>query len=850
MTATSLRNSYPWRNALRVVRQNKKMTIVSCILYLLGLPMSVAAVMLEAIVDSHASAKDYIPLGGASFALYSGLGSMFLTAAVFLGMFAAINSFTETHKKSKVDMLYALPLTGKQRFFSDYLGGCLVYIVPYLISAVLGGGILLVLSGFIDFGTTVMSDTPSWGAFIAEFGKLYVLGTLGLFFLMLLYYTLSTLVTVCCGTLFESIYTNILLNFLIPGTVALVLAVIANEVSLEFEYIWDIIGYMSPIGGLIYLVFLLTTNIGGGYTSTYKFAATQTQTHAMLPSYIRWSIIILVLTALLLVLAWQLYVRRKAEDVGKPFIYTFIYYVMLTLGTIAILCLMEVEVIGPAILFSAIVYFVMEVIRRRGFKRFWVSVITYIATVAVSVGCFFAITLTGCFGRVNYVPAAIGISSVKLEFDTMDQHTSLSYDLEYTDREVISAVTDLHREILRTEKDFKQNPQTDALLEKRYAELVYNGNMNLYDGEMPSYDFNLPVYGSLDGNYTQYSDYNDEYGYRQKWLDPTVPLPDDVVAHYGNTYSLEITYYTLAGTTIHRSYSVYPDQMQAALNIVRGTALFADASANGLQARFENSYGQWDSNANVNRVPSMIELSLAARSQINHVEQEHKAYIEDAPQKLAALTEAYRADLAAMTEEDFRKSDIYGYLANVPVYEKCTGTIALLKEYGIKGFDARERFGLSSPVRTTTAVGEFTGLRIYTPETSRTASGNYPHSTVDTMYVTAGDPAYEDYLSGADGSADIEEIYPELYALLDAVQSNYVTDENCYMIDVGGVTYILPEKDSALAEAVIAKGSGYGVNAAMEAYFGDDLFSDYTPGSSVTGSTFEPDDGGEYGYFD
>ena len=49
---------------------------------------------------------------------------------------------------------------------------------------------------------------------------------------------------------------------------------------------------------------------------------------------------------------------------------------------------------------------------------------------------------------------------------------------------------------------------------------------------------------------------------------------------------------------------------------------------------------------------------------------------------------------------------------------------------------------------------------------------------------------------------------------------------------------------------MIAKGSGYGATAALEDYFGDDVFSDYNPGGSVTGGVFEPDDGGEFSYFD
>ncbi len=39
----------PLRNALRVVRQNRKMMIVNCILYLLGIPLVIGAAMFQMI---------------------------------------------------------------------------------------------------------------------------------------------------------------------------------------------------------------------------------------------------------------------------------------------------------------------------------------------------------------------------------------------------------------------------------------------------------------------------------------------------------------------------------------------------------------------------------------------------------------------------------------------------------------------------------------------------------------------------------------------------------------------------------------------------------------------------------
>ena len=62
MTATSLHKSLPFRNALRVVKQNQKMTIVTCILQLLGIPLGAAALMWELVTRSHDGKEDFIDL--------------------------------------------------------------------------------------------------------------------------------------------------------------------------------------------------------------------------------------------------------------------------------------------------------------------------------------------------------------------------------------------------------------------------------------------------------------------------------------------------------------------------------------------------------------------------------------------------------------------------------------------------------------------------------------------------------------------------------------------------------------------------------------------------------------------
>lgn len=810
MTATSSRNALPIRNALRVVSQEKKMTIVSSILYLLGLPMAAGAAMMQLIAESHQhdNMEVWRVVRRSNTEIYAVIGCFLLAAAVFMGMFAAINSFTEAHKKTKVDMLYALPLTGTQRFFSNYAGGCLMYIVPYVISCILSWIIIFCMAPLVKWGYEV--DVLSFGEFLGNIGKLVIMGMVGLLLLMLLYYSLSVLVTVCCGTLFESIYTNILLNCLIPGAAALIIGVVTNQLSMDFEYSWYSIGFMSPIGGLIYMFLLLSGEMDSGTHSTlYTFAASQTTSHDMLPRYFRWLLVILLLSAALTALAWFLYKRRRAEDTGKPFVYVLAYYLMLTLGTVSILSIagFEDDFIGGAIIVSGIVYFIMEVIRKRGFKRFWLSVITYVATVGVTVGVFTLVIGTKCFGRMNYVPAAIGVSSVQLDYRYSDNdYRDFSYDLEFTDREVINQVIALHHDMVEDRKGMEKSRETavtkrlnQQMLDERWCSISYTGN---------DYFIQVPYMEA-----TTFKDGRVEI--LEKEEDPRGNIPDGATGNYFQSFfSVGITYYTVTGSAVHRSYTITADELVRLLDITRGTKLYAQAVADGLNTRLESEYEEYDDDKGMRVMPDSVRFAMTnvPRDGGGVERNEHATYLTDASAKFAQLVDAYRADLEEMTAADFRTAKVFGYVVQMPVYEKCTRTVALLKSFGIKEFSVPERYAFND--RQNSGGSNYSGhknIRIYAPSDNRAVSELYPHSTLTDIYIKDVEPAYQDLLY-FDERYDLKKICPELYALLGAARRSYIADEDCYMLMFGDDKYLIPAENADLVQKVIAKGDLYAYN--------------------------------------
>ena len=763
MTAKFL-NNYPARNALRIISQNRKFAIVTSILYLLGIPMIMFAGLTEGYLSA-LNAADKI--SGYSFNCepYVFIGGFCAAIAVFLGFFCGIRAFEDEWNKTRVDMLYSLPLNGTQRFFSNYAGGFVMYSVPYVISVVIGWVILLIMLPMIQKMETLSIEyTEDYKYFYLY----YFLGTLGLFVLMCLYYTISAVCASCCGTLFENIYTNILLNALIPGTFAAVLAVITYNIDgLDFEYSWDFIGFMSPVGGLIYLCYLILdkgmdANYISNYDSTYCGYNEAPETQGLIPAYLRWIVCILLLTVALTVLAWKLYQHRKAEHVGKPFVYSWIYYIILTAITICILCISAAEddFIIAVILFSAIVYFVMEVIRKRGFKKFWLSVVTYIVTVAVAFGGYILITVTDAFGRVSYIPALATVSSAEITFSGYGTGRSTSYDLTYKDRETLQKIQDFQKNYLRNHDSL-----TDEL-----QKLSHDYHSQLY------YDYNSYDYSS------SYSDYYDNYNL----FDPT---------------SFTITYHTITGTNIHRSYSLYDDEYLEIMQICIGTDAFAEANARLLKNRLLSEIKEYNNQTHSYEYPANASLDIRYFYS-NDTESTRRIYLTDAENTIKSLSAVYQKDLSALTFENYCTDEIIGYIQSLPVYESCSGTVSFLKERGFS------EFSLTSALANQYSNQNTLEIRIFAPENYRSGSLNYPScvfSSEHEMYLKENSESYQDIAMLLDSSV-MTKYYPELMEMLSHARRHYISSEPCYLVYLNGYEFLIPEAYSDTVQNIIKLG--------------------------------------------
>lgn len=403
------------------IKSKTKMAIIIGILHLAAAP----AVIISLIAGIYSRNLDNMV---SAFAV---IGVITTAVAGFMGIFLAIDSFSCLHNKSVVDMRLSLPLTATQRFFSNFLSGFAVYVGPFLAAQVVSllgiaygfifmeGRTFKYFSGYYENGEIryINYTCEYFSMALPMLLKLIIAGIL----VMLMLYTVTVLVTVCCGNKFESIAYTILINIMIPLTIYLVFeSMFQNLYGVDVsDMILGLIMFTSPAGGIIAAACMA---VGNSFINDY-FAM----------NYLVWGIVYFLITAAIGAGAFFLYKKRRAEQVSKPFVFKLLYYII---STAAIFCIYSVfyaeEVsIVPAILTTLIVYIIFEVAANRGFKKIWLSLIKYVGVIAASLLVIINAQMTEGFGMVTRIPDISQVKYAEINYGGFYGMFPLPYD--YTD---------------------------------------------------------------------------------------------------------------------------------------------------------------------------------------------------------------------------------------------------------------------------------------------------------------------------------------------------------------------------------------------------------------------------------
>lgn len=427
------------------VKDNMKLMIVIFVLHFAAAPLLLIT-MLTQLAASHRPDID----GGFIAAAIIGTG---LAAAA--GMICALSVFKYLYKKSAVDMRLSLPMTTGQRFVSDFLSGLFIYIVPFIGAEIVS--LLLNLIGHLAFDGRVITekvvlgnggiDYYSWECHIFEEFYPFLWRTiLGGLMLMVMFYVITVIAAGCCGNIFESAAYDILLCGLVPLAVLLAVSTVSQNIN-GFDsdaYLIKLVPWCGPFGGAYGLVMALQSL---RFDLDYEYYNNNYDL-----SFGKWFAIFTLITAALGFIAYLIYRKRKAEDTGKPVVFGIFYHIIMTVGIFSLCYFMIMsgtENFVPVFVISFIIYFVMHVIRNRGFGKIVRGLVIYAVTVLLSIGSFLLINDTKCFGAGDFVPDADKVIKAETYYVGQLETTSINAEkYEIRDPEALHILTKVHRDII------------------------------------------------------------------------------------------------------------------------------------------------------------------------------------------------------------------------------------------------------------------------------------------------------------------------------------------------------------------------------------------------------------------
>ena len=479
------------------VKRNRLIMLVFTVLMLLGLVIDLYVMSRMSSGDYGALPHDdlmeeYTQVGFASI-IIAQCGAMVFT------LISALHTFSFLHNKRSVDMFGSVPTTRGTLYISHLLGGITSVAAPFLIGCLLVMGITLRDVYYLSSELVMIA-----------FGLIGIIAA----------YTLTAMLTYCCGTTADALLITIGFNGIYAGTVCLFWALISETIpGLVFEEIFS-----SP------LITLFTPYAFCVFTDYYLMSEFNTAVVVLLI----WSV---VFTAAAFFAGLYLAKKHKAEVAQNEFAVKWVPNAVKIGGSVVFglfagfgAAMEENSGFGTMFTFGMwyliigfAVFFILHVILSRGFKRegFARPVIAYGCTTIAVLAIVFGFT-TG-MGIDKYVPSASNVKSVR-----MGQY-------EYSSPENIKTITEIHKVItdgIRTEYDYPYYIGANSYRVTHYS--------SFYD-----YDY----------TYSDTPDEAAERANRIKEFQESYPLT--LVSDFSFDYKKKV------GFSSYRSYYLYSEQMDS-----------------------------------------------------------------------------------------------------------------------------------------------------------------------------------------------------------------------------------------------------------------------------------------------
>lgn len=546
------------------------------------------------------------------------IASIAFILSLGMGFVIPMVNFRYLYNKSLVDMNYSLPLNNRQRFFADYSSGLITYVVPFLIGGIVALIVLLIGSCCVEMDYVM--------DYIYDMVRIFFIMIIGL----ILLYTISVFAITFAGSTFEALFSIAAVNVMIPLFIYLTWGNIVSaahfgltESSVTKNYTFFT---TSPIGVLgFFITYLDDYYMPHSYISSGA-VYDLTEYTFMDSMYFNFIIRSLIFIEVIIAITFLLYKHRKAEDVSKPYVYKAFYYIIMSAAVYSIVTIMKMTTIKSgliaALIISGIIWFVMEVIRRRGFKRFWTAIISFAAASAAVIGIIKVIELTDGLGRAKYIPSSLLVSDIEIEiwgYDMADNAVILH------DKKIIDDAIRLNREII--DRHFEPDKYSYVLSDYRLSD-----DDRLYsETKKKNYDLDIA--------------------------------------------DIRMIYYTKGGSAIVRQYKV-PSEMLTDISCdIYTDKEFAE---NKTKEIYYNSLRREGDPIDYIDESHADYCNFEFRDKLD-VSKSIELSVEEGKE----LTEAIRRDYTAMTAEEFKNAEFYSYIGDIIINSACHESLRFMDEHNI-----------------------------------------------------------------------------------------------------------------------------------------------------------------------
>ncbi len=468
MTSATSSNNLKYKNSflsvfIWTIKKHKALAIIYSSLLIFSCP--VISLLTNMSVGTMNS-----PVIPATFAIVT------TTVAMVMSIIVPVMLLDYMHNKRKADIFGAMPITRRKLFFSRYLAGLAILIVPYLINGLIS--ILLSLPCVIN---SFYSPT-----FITNI-------VIIMLFAITASYSFTSFIAVCSGTTANAVLCTIFINLAYPmafNLLSFFSSSIIPGVNIQFwgsKFFSNFLApLISPYENIVEMFF-------------------NTINHSYMPNLFS-SAANIALIICSLVMCFFFTKKRKTEAAQNSFAYKAPGVIISLIVTaacgmfVALICSVlatspynengSAAVTSPWLVFAIFIiafiitaffaHIVVTVIYNKGFTGFLKSLICYVL-VAVFISGIYTTLAFGCFGMDKYVPSDDEIKSANLTF--FDNESGYSYgfgslgfeifsaflgnsfDIEFyghpisaLSKEDIGSITDIHREIIDSISKSKTPP--------------------------------------------------------------------------------------------------------------------------------------------------------------------------------------------------------------------------------------------------------------------------------------------------------------------------------------------------------------------------------------------------------